>query len=720
MNKNPRPLLISLFLLIAGTLSLFASDNPQRLISVIDYINGDYHKAIGLDGNVLNDFEYNEMKEFAQSAVEIQGSINSKSDKATLIIHDLKKLETIIGQKAPPDEVRELISSIKHNIILGYNVRSFPDNSPDISHGETVYNRNCSSCHGYTGDGNGALAPNLEPPPADFTNPDIKVSLSPYKVYNTISFGVGGTSMPAFKSLSDDEKWDAAFYVLSLGFPGTPSEQKEDNSKKIPSSLTDYRNLATLNNSELESKIVSEYRGDSSSLLAYLRTGLFRNKTVEDSPFDYTRKNLDAALAFYKKENFQDALNASIDAYLNGYETVEKNLIVKNQQLTTQLEGKLTAFRSGIKERIPYNQLALMKNDISSDLERASLVYSDTGSLGSAVLFTNSFSIFLREALEAILIIAAIIAYLSKTGSKSEIKYIHLGWIAAIAAGLVTWFLARTIITISGASREVIEGITALAAAAVLFYVSYWLISKIEVEKWKDYIKTRVQTAVNKKSVFALAAVSFLAVYREAFETVLFYQALIYQAEKSISPVIWGFLAALAVTVIIIYFIFRLALRIPLKYFFSITSMFLYILCFILVGKGLHELQGAGLLDISHIENFPKFEYLGIYPTLETAVPQGIILLAVLFALFWIVYVTRASEKQELAKSLSQLTSEMQTMHHSFDHIKGHIVEWRKCDEIDIEAEELEHEIQDVIQHVNQLQSKIGSFYEIVTASKSK
>jgi len=718
MNKNLKLLIISFLVFIAGTFNLFASTSPQRLMSVIDYINGDYHKAVGTDYKVLSDFEYSEMKEFTQSAVNIQKSLNTGSKRSEGITRDLLELEKKVDQKAPPEEIKNLISGIKQNIIVAYNVRSYPGNSPDISHGETVYNRNCSSCHGYNGQGNGTLAPNLDPTPADFTNPEVKASLSPYKVYNTISFGVNGTSMPAFKSLSDGEKWDAAFYVLSLGFPGNPSGKNGD-SKKIPSALTDYRNLATLTNSELDKKIESEDLGDSSSLLGYLRTDLLKDAHVPDSPFEYTSKNLDAALVFYKNEKFEEALNSSIDAYLNGYETVEKDLLVKNQQLTTELEGKLTSFRSGIKERIPYDQLASMKKDISADLDRASLVYSDTDSLGSAVLYTNSLSIFLREALEAILIIAAIIAYLSRTGSKAEIKYIHYGWIAAIIAGLVTWFLARTIITISGASREVIEGITALAAAAVLFYVSYWLISKIEVEKWKHYIKTRVQTAVNKKSVFALVAVSFLAVYREAFETVLFYQALLYQAEKSVSPVIWGFLTALVLTVIIIYFIFKLALRIPLKYFFSVTSMFLYILCFILVGKGLHELQGAGLLDITHLENFPKFEHLGVYPTLETAAPQGVILLAVLFALFWIVYVTRASEKQELAKSLSQLTNEMQTMHHSFDHIKGHILEWRKCDEIDLEAEELEHEIQDVIQHVNQLQSKIGNFYEVVT-SKSK
>lgn len=347
-------------------------------------------------------------------------------------------------------------------------------------------------------------------------------------------------------------------------------------------------------------------------------------------------------------------------------------------------------------------------------MNKASVLLSNKNTFSSAVLFTNSFSIILREALEAILIIAAIIAFLINTGSRKSIKYIHIGWICAIIAGLLTWLAARTVISISGLSRELIEGFTSLIAAAVLFYVSYWLISKIEVEKWKEFIKTKVETALNKKSFAALVIVSFLAVYREAFETVLFYQALSYQAEGNTAPLVWGLIAGIAVTGILGVIVFKLAISIPIKYFFSATSLLLYFLCFILTGKGIHEFQEAGVIGMTFINYIPRIDIIGVYPTLETLIPQSVIAAAFIFASFWIAGVSRDKERKEIAVNVSHISEELKTMYESFDHIKGHILEWRKCEEIDLEAEELDHRIHEVINHVDQLQNKLGDFYQDV------
>jgi high-affinity iron transporter len=271
------------------------------------------------------------------------------------------------------------------------------------------------------------------------------------------------------------------------------------------------------------------------------------------------------------------------------------------------------------------------------------------------------------------------------------------------------------VISISGAQREVIEGVTSLVAAAVLFYVSYWLISKIEVRVWKQYIQGKVERALSKGSVIALASVSFFAVYREAFETVLFYQALWFQSENSRTAVLWGLTAGALLLVVLFYVIFKLALRIPLKYFFSVTSLFLYLLSFILLGKGIKELQEAGIVGATPVGFIPHIDILGLYPTLETALPQALLLAAFVFALVWLEYVKREREKNEIAVSVARIAEDMKSMHTAFDHIKGHIIEWRKCEDIDLEAEDLDRRIQDVISHVDELESKVGDFYTVVT-----
>ncbi|MGH7890601.1 MAG: FTR1 family iron permease, partial [Thermodesulfobacteriota bacterium] len=326
----------------------------------------------------------------------------------------------------------------------------------------------------------------------------------------------------------------------------------------------------------------------------------------DESPLVVSRTLLKEAIELYKQGDSQEAYTRALDAYLEGFERVEADLVLKDDKLRREIEVKFSNLRVAIKDGRKVEEVAALQQEIDSNLNRASLVLENGKPVGKAFSFVNSFSIIVREGLEAVLIIAAVIAFLTATGAKDVIKYIHLGWIVALVAGLITWVLAQTVISISGAQREIIEGTTSLIAAFVLFYVSYWLITKIEVKKWKEFIQGRVKKALTKKNVFALASVSFFAVYREAFETVLFYQALWLQAENSQSSVIWGFLAGVVLLLVLVVVIFKLGLRIPLKYFFSITSFFLYFLSFVLVGKGIREFQEAGIIGITQLEFIPQ------------------------------------------------------------------------------------------------------------------
>jgi len=194
--------------------------------------------------------------------------------------------------------------------------------------------------------------------------------------------------------------------------------------------------------------------------------------------------------------------------------------------------------------------------------------------------------------------------------------------------------VAEFLITISGSNRELIEGIASLLAAVVLFYVSYWLLAKLEAKRWTDFIRSKVEMALSGGHVMALAGVSFLAVYREGLETVLFYQALLLSSASSRGSVLLGFVVGLALLFVVIVAIFKLGLKIPLRYFFGFTSGLLYVLATIFAGEGIYRLQQVDLLHKTSL-NLPSFPILGIYPNLEGLLLQGSMLILFVASLLW-------------------------------------------------------------------------------------
>jgi len=241
--------------------------------------------------------------------------------------------------------------------------------------------------------------------------------------------------------------------------------------------------------------------------------------------------------------------------------------------------------------------------------------------------FLDAFTIIVREGLEAILIIAAIIAYLESSGHKEKVKTVYSWSAAAIIASLFTAFFLEGVFAASEAGKEFLEGITMLLAAAVLLYVTNWLLGKIESGRWVAYIKGKVEGALTSRNTLALGIASFLAVYREGFETVLFFKALALGSADP-SGIFAGLLLGLAVLVLLFIAIIRLEKRLPLKIVFGATSAILFILAFKFAGKGIHELQEAHALPETAFTLIPAIKDLGIYQTLETAFVQLLVLLS--------------------------------------------------------------------------------------------
>jgi len=239
--------------------------------------------------------------------------------------------------------------------------------------------------------------------------------------------------------------------------------------------------------------------------------------------------------------------------------------------------------------------------------------------------------------MEAILIVGALMTFLVKMGAERRKRDINIGVGAALGASLLTAFALETVFHLTPAKREALEGITMVAATVVLFYVSYWLLSKMEVVKWNHFVKSKVQEALTSGSGLALASAAFLAVYREGFETVLFYKALFLTGGPSggAMPIVAGILVGSVVMVAAYLAINRFGLRLPLKPFFGLTSAFLYYMAFVFAGKGVAELQEGGLIPTTIVLGAPRAPGLGIYPTVESLLAQGLLLVLLIAALVW-------------------------------------------------------------------------------------
>ena len=256
--------------------------------------------------------------------------------------------------------------------------------------------------------------------------------------------------------------------------------------------------------------------------------------------------------------------------------------------------------------------------------------------------FLGAFGIIVREGLEAILVIAAIIAYLTKSGNGKSLKNVYIGAVCGIAASfaaaaVLAW--AKSAFASAGMAQEIIEGITALIAVCVLFYVSNWMISKAEAASWSRYIDGKVQTSVEQGSAFALAFTAFLSVFREGAEVVLFYQPMLSEGNAGM---VWaGFGVGCVVLVFVYLAITKLSIRLPIKVFFTATSILMAVMCVSFLGSGIKELAEGNVFDLSlRVPGIPEndvIQVFGIYPYLETLVPQ-LILAIILLVTFMIAH----------------------------------------------------------------------------------
>ena len=357
-------------------------------------------------------------------------------------------------------------------------------------------------------------------------------------------------------------------------------------------------------------------------------------------------------LGLSERQEAENQFNALRSLIRNGPDKFQKNKYRTTSDKTKQVL---------LKKARALDEQAAAEKEATEPAETADP--EETTAAGQAspqwLTFLGAFGIIVREGLEAILVIAAIIAYLVKSGNGKNLKDVYIG----ASAGVLASFAAAAVLGLvkqavagAGMAQELIEGITALIAVCVLFYVSNWMISKAEAAAWTGYIDNKVRSGVEKRSAFTLAFTAFLSVFREGAEVVLFYQPMLQEGNAGM---VWaGFGAGVVILVFVYLAITKLSVKLPIKVFFTATSILMAVMCVSFLGSGIKELAEGNLFDLTlRVPGIPEndvIQVFGIYPFLETLVPQ-LILAVILLITFMIAHYRGklAAQKKELTAAHS-------------------------------------------------------------------
>ena len=572
-------------------------DKVKKIVMMLNIAAKEFQEGVS-DGMVVIEPEYKESKIFLEQAAErysrTSGEIENQ-EKATRINRHFSELSIMIEKKVDSQKVWEKVNHLNSQLItiFGIKINKVPVTPISLTNGKKIFEINCAKCHGLTGNGDGPEAKNHNPSPAVLSNPKLTGDKNTvaYDNFEVINVGIANTAMKSWTGiLSEAQIWDVTYYLRTFS---------NANVQLPPANLE----MGEKSGSEKPDQIVNKIR----NLLA-------------------------KSLNKFKNGENAEAADTAFDAYLT-YEKIEPSIITRDKPLGLKLESAFGRYRGAIKEAAPLDNVEKIQSEIYLDLSKAlELVKNEVSFSG---LFIQSFSIIVREGFETILIIAALISFLRKSKNDAHVKNIHIGVIVGILASFLTAYAVHEVLQLNMASQELLEGWIMLVSVVILFSVSYWLVSNIDNKKWQQYINKKMHGALSQGNTFALSAVAFISVYREGFETVLFYKTLFLYAGKTTGGILPGFLTGCVMLAGIFYLVNYLGMRVPFKWFFGFTSVLLYYMAFIFLGRGIHELQMGEQFSMTAANFLPNISWLGMYPTWETFIGQAILFAAFIFALVY-------------------------------------------------------------------------------------
>ncbi|MGQ8919107.1 FTR1 family protein [Pseudomonas lundensis] len=605
-------LMLPMLALCSFVVSANSPEGASQALHLIDYIGADYPPTVD-QGKVIDETEYREQLEFLAVLKGLIADLPERPERAELA-QGVNALQTAIEQREDGAAVAREARQLGAKLAVAYEVSQAPVITPDPARGAPLYAQHCSVCHGETGAGDGPAGVGMTPPPANLRDAERLDRLSLYAIYNTLGLGVEGTDMPSFADQLDErQRWDLATYIAGLS--ADPGAAKADK---------------TYNLADLARQTPNEVlAADGPQAAATFRAQRAQPPQVVRGPgqlLEYTGATLDKSLAAYRAGDREQAYDLSVAAYLEGFELVESSLDNVDSNVRKNTEKALMAYRQSLQDGLPVEQ-------VEQRLEAAKVLLKESaGLLGSdglswSLSYISGLLILLREGLEAILVLAAILAFLRNTGQQSAVRSVNIGWGLALLAGLATWALAAYVIDVSGAQRELLEGCTALFASVMVLWLGVWMHDRRHAAAWQDYIKSSLVSGGGR---FGFAILAFFSVYRELFEVILFYETLWLQAGPAgHNAVLAGGATALVLLIGLAWIILRGSAKLPLALFFGINAALLCALSVVFAGHGVKALQEAGIFGTRPVPFF-EFDWLGIHADAYSLGAQAIALLAII------------------------------------------------------------------------------------------
>lgn len=672
---------IALALVFPGASSGQAMPAPQstdsialirRVAATVQLAAQEY--ALGVrDGKVVLEPEVEEATLFLTEAGKSAGRLPSK---AAEVQAGIDRVLRMVLRTAPPDSVSAAVRLVTEGLATHFQIAldDVPDQAPPLARGASIYQLQCARCHGGLGRGDGPDGKGLDPLPANLADAAALADVSPLDFYRRVTLGVAGTAMPSYETaLTAEDRWAVALYASTLRLPAPAG--------MVPPALTAFATTARLSDAALITALGADATPATVAAVRSAAPAIADQVAQTGIIFDSVRRTVAGALEHSRAGRHEAARQAAFDAYLV-FEQVERTVRTRDASVAGEAEAAFATLRATAEAGGP--AFARAEQELEAVLERAERLTADRPS--QLNLFLQSFILLLREGLEAILVVGALITFLVKTGAGHRRRDIHIGVGAAIGVSLVTAFLIETVFRLSTARQELLEGFTMVAAAVMLFYVSYWLLTKVEVAKWNAFMKAQVTTALSSGSALALASVAFLAVYREGFETVLFYKALMLSGGAgSLFPILAGMAVGSLVLVVVYVAINRFGVRLPLRPFFTVTSSFLYYMAFVFAGKAVAELQEGGLIGTTSVDWAPRIPALGIYPTVESLLAQAVLIALAIVAVVWIFMIAPARERRrhravaprpddkDLVRSLERIDADLAEARAELDRVRDRL-----------------------------------------------